>query len=132
MFSPAALRRIVRRGRGIPRRLNILCHNALLLAFAAGASRVTWSMAREAISDRTGGELVRRRSSMADASQSLPAWTVGVCAALTVGVMLGRGVLPEPRRDVGTGLANMAPAGLPSPISDGEISAAAEEPAVDP
>jgi len=130
MFSPAALWLIVHRARGIPRRMNILCHNALLLAFAAGASQVTWSMAREAIRDPTGGDLVRLRSSILDPAQ-WRVWAAGACVALTAGVMVGRGVPDAPRQDVGKGVVNMGAAGVPSRISDGEISAAAEGPAAD-
>jgi general secretion pathway protein A len=64
MFSPRALRFIVRRTRGVPRRMNIVCHNALLLAYAADASQVALSMAREAVRELAGGRLrllARRR-----------------------------------------------------------------------
>jgi general secretion pathway protein A len=64
MFSPRALRFIVRRTRGVPRRMNIVCHNALLLAYAADSSQVTLSMAREAVRELAGGRLrllARRR-----------------------------------------------------------------------
>jgi len=59
MFSESALRLIIRRASGVPRRMNILCHNALLLAYAAGVPQVTWSMAREAAREHRGGTLVR-------------------------------------------------------------------------
>jgi general secretion pathway protein A len=59
MFHPAALRVIVRRAEGVPRRMNILCHNALLLAYASGATQVTGAMAREAAHELAGGGLVR-------------------------------------------------------------------------
>lgn len=59
MFSRPALRVIVKHARGVPRRMNILCHNALVLAYAAGSEQVTWSMAREAVREQLGGKLVR-------------------------------------------------------------------------
>jgi general secretion pathway protein A len=59
MFHPAALRTIIRRADGVPRRMNILCHNALLLAYAGGAAQVTNAMAREAAHELAGGGLVR-------------------------------------------------------------------------
>jgi hypothetical protein len=42
---------IVRRTAGIPRRANILCHNALLFAYGRGVPRVTVRIAREAIAE---------------------------------------------------------------------------------
>lgn len=59
VFHPAALRAIIRRADGVPRRMNILCHNALLLAYAAGAAQVTAAMAKEAAYELDGGGLVR-------------------------------------------------------------------------
>src|SRR5262245_10559897 len=73
LFEPAALRAIVRHAHGIPRRANILCHNALLFAFGHSLPVVTVSAVREAI-----GEMDERR----------PGW-LG-CAALKR--------LPSPRR----------------------------------
>ena len=52
LLSPAARRLVVRRARGIPRRINILCHNAMLFAFGNGASRVSRSMVRAAVRER--------------------------------------------------------------------------------
>jgi len=62
IFTEAALRLIIRRSRGIPRTLNILCHNAMLFAFGVGKERVTRSMAVEAIAEKEGRGLVRLRS----------------------------------------------------------------------
>lgn len=51
LFAPAALRAIVRHSQGIPRRANILCHNAMLFAFAHDQSVVTPEAAAEAIAE---------------------------------------------------------------------------------
>jgi general secretion pathway protein A len=51
LFTPAALNLIVRRTQGIPRRANILCHNALLFAFGRNLDRVSAGVAREAIAE---------------------------------------------------------------------------------
>ena len=51
VFSPRALRAIVRRTKGIPRRANILCHNALLFAFGRHLPQVGQREAREAIAE---------------------------------------------------------------------------------
>src|SRR5262249_35969205 len=51
LFEPAAMRAIIRPARGIPRRANILCHNALLFAFGRSLPVVTASIAGEAIAE---------------------------------------------------------------------------------
>jgi general secretion pathway protein A len=55
LFSPCAVRVIVRRSQGIPRRVNNLCHNALLFAYGRDAGRVTARMAREVRSELNEG-----------------------------------------------------------------------------
>jgi general secretion pathway protein A len=47
-FTPTALWYLHRRTRGVPRRINYACEKALLLAYANGKQRVTWSLARQA------------------------------------------------------------------------------------
>jgi len=51
IFHRKALKYLVSRSGGIPRRINVLCHNSMLLAYAAGAKQVTPKMAREAVAD---------------------------------------------------------------------------------
>jgi hypothetical protein len=51
IFKRNALKYLVNASAGIPRRVNVLCHNSMLLAYAAGASQVTLKMAREAVTD---------------------------------------------------------------------------------
>ncbi len=51
IFAPWALQHLVRHGRGIPRRLNVLCHNAMLLGYVGGRKRVTVAMARAAVNE---------------------------------------------------------------------------------
>jgi general secretion pathway protein A len=51
IFKRNALKYIVNASAGIPRRINVLCHNSMLLAYAAGANQVTLKMAREAVTD---------------------------------------------------------------------------------
>lgn len=51
IFSTGAMDILVRHSRGIPRRTNVLCHNAMLLGFAAGTSKVTAGMARTAANE---------------------------------------------------------------------------------
>jgi type II secretory pathway predicted ATPase ExeA len=52
LFTRAALRLALRASQGIPRRINIVCHNASLFAYGRGASRVSWARVRAAIRER--------------------------------------------------------------------------------
>jgi type II secretory pathway predicted ATPase ExeA len=51
IFDSDALAYLLRHSGGIPRQINVLCHNAMLLAYSAGASRVDLKTARAAVSD---------------------------------------------------------------------------------
>jgi general secretion pathway protein A len=51
LFKRAAMPELVRLSEGIPRRINVLCHNALLLAYAAQSKRVGVEHVREAAHD---------------------------------------------------------------------------------
>ncbi len=51
LFAQRALDHIVRHSAGVPRRINALCHNALLLAYSGGVKQVRLAMAREALAD---------------------------------------------------------------------------------
>ncbi len=51
IFEPRALKALISSSGGIPRRLNVLCHNALLTAYAAGARTVTLRVAFETVKD---------------------------------------------------------------------------------
>ncbi|MEI6484597.1 MAG: AAA family ATPase, partial [Betaproteobacteria bacterium] len=50
-FTSMALWYLHRRTRGVPRRINYACEKALLLAYANGKQRVTWSLARQACAE---------------------------------------------------------------------------------
>lgn len=54
IFTRTAINRVIRHSRGIPRRANILCHNAMLQAYAAGAKRVTPGAMKSAVADYEG------------------------------------------------------------------------------
>lgn len=49
VFTSQALRVITKKSRGIPRRINVACHNAMLYAYGDGARKVDYKMASEAI-----------------------------------------------------------------------------------
>ena len=54
IFTDSALALIVQEAKGIPRRLNILCDNALVTAFGYNKALVTGKIAKEVIGDLTG------------------------------------------------------------------------------
>ena len=54
IFTSSAQRIIVREARGIPRRLNILCDNALITGFGYQKKPITEKIAREVIADLNG------------------------------------------------------------------------------
>ena len=54
LFTPAALKRIWQASKGIPRVVNVICDNAMMLAFADGRKRITPKLLREAVRDLEG------------------------------------------------------------------------------
>ena len=51
MFSRRALSLATKKARGIPRRINVICHNAMLYAFAKNQRKVTRPLVAEAVRD---------------------------------------------------------------------------------
>jgi general secretion pathway protein A len=121
LFEPAALRLIVRHSQGIPRRANILCHNALLFAFGRSEPRVTATVAQEAIAEMEerrpgllGRDALRRlpRWSFASSWRRLVAFGLAAAGLLVVGAQLF-GSSTSTVRTVGT--AQVAAAAAPEP-----------------
>ncbi len=54
VFYPGALEHLLEHAVGVPRQINVLCHNAMLMAHAARATRVTLHTARECVSALKG------------------------------------------------------------------------------
>jgi type II secretory pathway predicted ATPase ExeA len=54
IFEPSALKYLIKAAAGIPRRLNVLCHNALLLTYSKKKNTVTLEDAREVVADYQG------------------------------------------------------------------------------
>ena len=57
IFSKKALGIIVDEAKGVPRRLNVLCNNALITGFRQGKNPITASIAREIVTDFSGKEM---------------------------------------------------------------------------
>lgn len=47
IFEPGALNHLIRRSDGLPRKINMLCHNAMLAAFQAGERKVSVRIAKQ-------------------------------------------------------------------------------------
>jgi general secretion pathway protein A len=60
LFRPAALYRLWRFSRGVPRLVNVACDNALVTAYAAGKRAVGWKAMGEAVRDLTPAQVPRR------------------------------------------------------------------------
>jgi general secretion pathway protein A len=54
IFTRAALERIVRKAKGNPRAINVLCDNALITGYGSGETKVTFRTAGEIIADMEG------------------------------------------------------------------------------
>lgn len=96
IFTPAALELIIWKARGIPRRLNILCHSAMLFAYGRGARRVSFREARAAIREKQGRGLVtinprRRFTTERGPTSDLSTWRVAAAAAAGGAFVLGWG-----------------------------------------
>lgn len=96
LVSSGALRLIVGGAQGLPRRLNILCHNAFLFAYGHGARRVESAHARSALRARRARLPVSRRFSWLAGARLLPSsavrWSSPVLAG-AAGVVLGIGTV---------------------------------------
>jgi len=78
-FSRAAETYLIEQAAGNPRRLNILCDNALLNAFGHGAKKVSYAIAREAARPLQGEKTPRRRLALG---------TPSLIAAAAVGALI--------------------------------------------
>ena len=75
LFTQGAMKLIIRKSQGIPRRLNILCDNALITGYGKQRKPVSITEVREILSD------------MEDSSSSyLLKWAVGVAAAILLAI----------------------------------------------
>lgn len=68
IFVSAALNHLVEHSRGIPRRANVLCHNAMLLGYAGGSKKVSLAMARNAVAEYE--DLTGARQALSTAQES--------------------------------------------------------------
>lgn len=52
IFARRALRHLITQSLGVPRLINVLCHNAMLFAYSRDAKRITLGMARRSVRER--------------------------------------------------------------------------------
>ncbi len=137
LFERAALRAIVRHAHGIPRRANILCHNALLFGFGRSEPTVSLRVAQEAIA-----EMDERRPGLLGqaALRRLPRWTgwswrrlIGLGAAAGVALVSSALLFGSPASGDRAGGATQVAAATPPPVpADPPAPAASPEPVTPP
>src|SRR5262249_42038925 len=133
VFSRPALRSIHARSRGVPRLINMLCHRAMLAAFAAERRTVTLRSVRRAYREVTTLPLPGR-----PASPPRAVWTNAVLAVGVAGLAAGGGCRVAPPRPPGGRPAapREAPRPAETPVRDpppdapAAAAAPAEAPAV--
>jgi type II secretory pathway predicted ATPase ExeA len=94
IFDSEALDYLLRHSAGIPRQINVLCHNAMLLAYSAGAPLVDLKSARAAVAEH-GGSLLGGAWTLTIPSKGAQPIYVGV-AALALLLLGGYGYRAVP------------------------------------
>ena len=127
LFTSQALRQIVRRAAGVPRRANILCHNALLFAYGREQAIVTAKIAGEVIAemdDRRPGWLRRRALKSLRQTPTPLRWTAGVVGSALALVAIERAAFFESYHDDEVSAARAAkpeevpvPTPIPPPVA---------------
>ena len=119
-FTPPALRKVWQASRGIPRVVNVVCDNAMMIAFAEGKRRITSRVMSEAIRDLhgQGGNLVETARSWL----ALPGfrYAAGAVAGLALAVPFALSLGSSGSRDTSEAPATAA---TPAPSADaaGEV-----------
>jgi len=79
IFDSEALDYLLRHSAGIPRQINVLCHNSMLLAYSAGAPLVDLKSARAAVAEH-GGSLLGGAWTLTMPSKGAQPIYIGVAA----------------------------------------------------
>jgi general secretion pathway protein A len=114
IFTPGALRAIIRYGQGIPRRINVLCDGALVTGLGYRTKPVTAAIVREVIRDIEGRPQTSR------------GWLArgSLAALLVMGVVLSASAYREFQRP---GSPTVAGSPLPSAASEGAAAGVVPE-----
>ena len=108
IFEPKAIDHLIQHSGGIPRRINIRCHNALVNAYSTGSKRVTLDIARKTVAEGEnilttatpfdGSKIADQSPVRSRRSLLLPTAAIAVLAAFA----LGTRYLPSPALVEGT------------------------------
>lgn len=124
LFSRAALRRLHRLTRGVPRMVNILCDRALLGAFVERRNKVGWRIVNQAAREVLGSR-----------PRPMPVWRMALFSLFLL-VLLLAGFLYPGGRDIAAlvrlpGQETPSPAATPAPIPEASVAPVAA-PEVEP
>lgn len=124
LFSRAALRRLHRLTRGVPRMVNILCDRALLGAFVERRNKVGWRIVNQAAREVLGSR-----------PKPMPVWRMALFSLFLL-VLLLAGFLYPGGRDIAAlvrlpGQETPAPAATPAPVPEASVAPVAA-PEVEP
>ena len=111
---------IVQQTAGIPRRANVLCHNALLFAYGRTLPRATATIAREVVAemdDRLPGPLPRRALSTLGRGSAWVRWAAGAVGSALAVLAIERGALIDPYREGDPPAPASAAPGLEAPVA---------------
>jgi general secretion pathway protein A len=121
LFTPGALAAVHTHSRGVPRLINVVCHRALLVAYATDRPKVNRGVVRRALA-----ELRRHVPARRVARRHSPIWAA---ASAVAAVLLGAvAVLGWQRYDAGPRRLETAEAD----VADQRLASAPVEPAADP
>ena len=141
LFTTAALLRCWQASSGIPRVINVICDNAMMVAFAEGKDRISVSVMNAAIRDLDGQTRTEAALRAIRDAASLPFVRYGAMAAavLVAAFVLGRGlpampwagqVATTPMAPVPDAPVQVAKAAEPSPVRDRKPRDRKERPAL--
>jgi general secretion pathway protein A len=96
IFKSGALRYLIRHGGGIPRRLNVLCHNAMLLAYSGGARMVDTRMVEASVTEYDSLFSTLRAQAPAEKRAPVRRWLGRVLEAVAIKMLaLARRINPH-------------------------------------
>jgi general secretion pathway protein A len=81
IFEPGALKRLLRRSDGIPRKVNMLCHSAMLAAYSAGEKKVSVRTAKKTAAEYHDSVGIANRGTRARLMRAMPALIAGTALA---------------------------------------------------
>ncbi len=102
LFKKASLKQIWKYSKGVPRKINILCDNALLIGFGLGKKTISKSIVKEAIKDLSWSPYIhytnvaqRKREVNQQKPQKLMRRFAYASLVLTLGFFLGAGAFHQ-------------------------------------